>query len=215
VLENQEFERVGGNETIKVDVRIIAATNRSLIKAVKEKRFRVDLYYRLRVVSMFLPSLKERQGDIPLLVDYFMKRFAREYHKPLMQISPAALKMLTAAPWNGNIRELRNVINSAVVFSRGDTLVPDDFESLLVGSHAFDESASAGSSADAATQLKSLFDAVSLSHEGAVYENFISTAEKALIRMTMEKFKGNQVQAAKFLGISRNTLRQRLTVYEL
>ncbi|MBT0654591.1 sigma-54-dependent transcriptional regulator [Geomobilimonas luticola] len=215
VLESQEFERVGGNETIKVDVRIIAATNRSLITAVKEKRFRLDLYYRLKVVNLILPSLRERQGDIPLLVNYFMKKFAREYHKPLMQISPAAMKMLTTNPWRGNIRELKNVLNSAVLFSRGDTLVPEDFEAPLSGGKSFETGSSASSSADYSFQLRTLFDKVSLAHNGAVYEHFISASEEALVRMTMEKFKDNQVQAAKFLGISRNTLRQRLALYKV
>jgi len=214
VLESQEFERVGGGETIKVDVRIIAATNRSLVSAVKEKLFRLDLFYRLRVVTIFLPPLRERLEDIPVLIDYFIKKFAKANRKPLPKISPAAVKMLTSSPWKGNIRELKNAINSAIVFNRGDTLFPEDFTSLLQDSSPFGQGAPA-TSLDTYPLLQSLFESVSLNDEGSVYENYIFAAENALIRMTMEKFNDNQVHAAKFLGISRNTLRQRLVKFEL
>jgi two-component system nitrogen regulation response regulator GlnG len=213
VLENQDFERVGGNETIKVDVRIIAATNRSLITAVKEKRFRLDLFYRLRVISFFLPPLRERIEDIPVLVHHFVKKYAAECRKPMRGISPAAMKLLCAYQWEGNIRELKNVINSAVVFSRGDTLLPEDFDSLLNTQSTFAVGALPPRTHGPESLLESLFESVAAGKEGTVYGQFISMAEKTLIRMTMEKFNDNQVHAAKFLGIARNTLRQRLASY--
>jgi two-component system, NtrC family, nitrogen regulation response regulator GlnG len=215
VLENQEFERVGGSETIKVNVRIIAATNRSLVNAVKDKRFRLDLFYRLRVVTIFLPPLRERLEDIPLLIDLFVRRFAREYHKPSINISPAAVKRLIACPWKGNIRELKNVINSAVVTSRSNTLLPEDFEPLIGERNALDHGVSPTSSCEETAMLKTFFETLSVSHEGAVYDRFISEAEKSLIRMTMELCNDNQVHAANFLGISRNKLRQRLDLFKL
>jgi DNA-binding NtrC family response regulator len=215
VLENQEFERVGGNETIKVDVRIIAATNRSLITAVKEKRFRLDLFYRLKVVTIHLPPLRERLEDIPVLVSHFVKRFSRDNNKPLLKVAAAAMKVLLAYPWPGNIRELKNVINSAVVFSKGDTLFSEDFEPLLYGSNALDEAAQDSSTWDCYAMLKPLFNDIALNHDGSAYEGIISRVEESLIRLTMEKYRNNQVHAAKFLGISRNMLRERLKKYGL
>ena len=215
VLESQEFERLGGEETIKVDVRIIAATNRSLVNAVKEKRFRLDLFYRLRVVTIFLPPLRERLEDIPVLVEHFARKYARANRKPLPKISPAAMKLLASSPWKGNIRELKNAINSAMVFSRGENLFPEDFTSLLNDSSPFEQGVPAASSRDNHHTLKALFESISLGNEGTVYERYIAEAEKAVICMTMEKFNNNQVHAAKFLGISRNTLRQRLAMFKL
>jgi DNA-binding NtrC family response regulator len=216
VLENQEFERVGGNENIKADVRIIAASNRSLIQAVKGKSFRMDLFYRLKVVTIHLPLLRERPEDIPLLVDFFVKKFARENRKALMNVSPSAMKLLLSYPWTGNIRELKNIINSAIVFSRGNTLSSEDFEPLLFGSkNSGVEDTSSLSTPDFPAPFKSLFDNLSRDNEGAVYERFIAEAEKTLFRLAMEKNMNNEVHAAKFLGISRNTLRQRLKLHKL
>ena len=215
VLENQEFERVGGNETIKADVRIIAATNRSLINAVKDKLFRMDLFYRLRVVTIFLPALRDRSDDIPLLVDYFIKKAAQKNQGRMIEVPPAAMKVLRSFPWKGNVRELKNVLNSAIVFSRGDTLFPEDFESLLYGKNSSEDAPASFSTGDSHAFFKPLFEALSRDNEGAVYNSFIAEAEKALIRLTMEKEKNNEVHAARFLGISRNTLRQRLLSHKL
>jgi two-component system, NtrC family, nitrogen regulation response regulator GlnG len=212
VLENQEFQRVGGSESIKVDVRIITATNRSLINALREKSFRMDLFYRLKVAAIFLPPLRDRLEDIPLLINFFVKKSSQENRKPLMKLSPSALKMLLAFPWPGNIRELKNVINSAIVFSKGDTLLPDDFESLLYGRP--DDLQKLSVQENYAT-FQPLFEEIARNQEGAVFENFISQAEEALFRLAMTKQKNNEVHAAKFLGISRNTLRQRLKLYKL
>jgi Nif-specific regulatory protein len=118
VLQEREFERVGGNETLKVDVRIIAATNRDLAQLVREGRFREDLYYRLNVVALRLPPLRERREDIPLLADFFLQRFARDAGKKLRGFSPDALAALTAYPWPGNVRELENAVERAVVLAR-------------------------------------------------------------------------------------------------
>ncbi|MFO0605874.1 MAG: sigma-54 dependent transcriptional regulator [Polyangiales bacterium] len=118
VLQEREFERVGGNETLKVDVRIIAATNRDLAQLVREGKFREDLYYRLNVVALRLPPLRERREDIPLLADFFLQRFARDAGKKLRGFSPDALAVLTAYPWPGNVRELENAVERAVVLAR-------------------------------------------------------------------------------------------------
>lgn len=210
VLETQEFERVGGNETIKVDVRIIAATNRSLVEAVREKHFRMDLFYRLRVVSFFLPPLRERGEDIPLLTNFFVKKSCAKNGIPPMRVSAKAMQLLMTHPWRGNIRELKNVVNSAGMFCKGNTLQPEDFLPLLQSNITFAGTDQASPCDDRNATLASLIDHVSRSGTGAVYETFIAEAERALFRVIMEKFNGNQVHAAQFLGISRNTLRKRL-----
>ncbi|SNB45309.1 sigma-54 dependent transcriptional regulator [Geobacter sp. DSM 9736] len=219
VLENQEFERVGGNETIKVDVRVIAATNRTLVNSIKEKTFRMDLFYRLRVVSFYLPPLRERVEDIPLMVDLFIRKFSTKYGKKIKGIAPDALDMLIAHPWEGNIRELKNVINSATVFCKGDILMPDDFESFLQAKAGFKEVDldSAGEDYYAVfwNMLEPVFDGICMKNKGAIYEHINMGLEKALIHMAMEKSNNNQVLAAKLLGISRNTLRDRLERYKI
>jgi two-component system, NtrC family, nitrogen regulation response regulator GlnG len=219
VLENQEFERVGGNETIKVDVRVIAATNRSLVSAVKEKSFRIDLFYRLRVVSFYLPPLRDRVEDIPLLVNLFVTMFSRKYAKKIKGVAPEALDMLISHHWEGNIRELKNVINSATVFCKGEILMPEDFESLHLSKAGKKEMCLEGIVDDYYAVfwniLEPMFDRVCLKNRGTVYDNINMGLEKALIHMAMEKSSQNQVLAAKLLGISRNTLRDRLERYKI
>ena len=218
-LENQEFTRVGGNEVIKVDVRIIAATNRSLVNAVKEKSFRVDLFYRLRVVSFYLPPLRQRLEDIPLLTNLFISRFSAKYNKMVKGIEPAALELLMAHPWEGNIRELKNVINSAIVFCKGDMLMAEDFESFLQTKAGFakidPESIGKDYYAVFWDMLEPVFDSICQKNSGSVFENLNVGLEKAVIQMALKKCSNNQVLAAKLLGISRNTLRDRVERYDL
>lgn len=126
ILQEQEFERVGGTKSIKVDVRVIAATNRNLADMVKDGSFRSDLFYRLHVFPIKLPPLRERREDIPLLVNYFLKKFSRKMAKPLSGIAPAALEQLLEYPWPGNVRELQNVIERAVILARGLVLEVDN-----------------------------------------------------------------------------------------
>ncbi len=219
VLENQEFERVGGNETIKVDVRVVAATNASLLNAVREKKFRLDLFYRLRVVSFFLPPLRERLEDLPFLIDLFIRKYTKKYSKSVDGVSPGALELLESQPWEGNIRELKNVINSAVLFCKGDVLVPEDFESFLQTKSKV-KKINPDTIGDDYYQaflemLEPSFDTVCNKNSGNVFESMTTGLEKAIIRMAMEKTGSNQVLAAKVLGISRNTLRDRLERYKL
>ena len=129
VLQEQEFEPIGGSRTVKVDVRVIAATNRDLAAAVREGKFRSDLYYRLNVVPMSVPSLHERASDVPLLTMFFLQRFAKKFNKPLKTISEESIQRLCAYSWPGNIRELQNVIERGVVLSTGSTLtLAGDFQ---------------------------------------------------------------------------------------
>lgn len=214
VLENQEFERVGGNDTVKVDVRIIAATNRSLVQAVKEKAFRLDLFYRLRVISFYLPPLRERPEDIPLLVELFISKFSRLHGKSIRGIAPKALDLLIGCPWEGNVRELKNIVNSAVVLCQGDILFPEDFAKLLPEREERRRVESNGGTGDYATFFRQMlepeFDGIQRKNGGMVFTCLQSGLEQAIIELALDRSGNNQVQAAKMLGISRNTLRSRL-----
>jgi two-component system nitrogen regulation response regulator GlnG len=219
VLESQTFERVGGNETIKVDVRIIAATNKSLVNAVKEKSFRIDLFYRLRVVSFYLPALRDRIEDLPLLVSFFTRKFARKYGKKISGLAPESLDILLSQKWEGNIRELKNVIDSATVISKGDLLMPDDLEPFTQTKRA---SGKPGMTVDTDNYyaffrnlLEPVFEKICLKEKGTVFENVNSGLEKALVEMAMEKGNYNQVYVSKLLGISRNTLRERIERFSI
>jgi DNA-binding NtrC family response regulator len=221
VLENQDFERVGGNETIKVNVRVVAATNSSLVGAVKDKTFRLDLFYRLRVVSFYLPPLQERLDDLPLLVDLFVKKYSRQYEKRVKGVSPEALDLLMKHPWEGNIRELKNIINSVVLFCKGDILLPEDFDSLLNVKTVLKKSEidlENGSDEYFTAFFEMLgpaFSDICKRENGNVYEKIASGLEKALIQLALDKSNNNQVVTSKLLGISRNTLRDRLERYSL
>ncbi len=219
VLEGQEFERVGGNETIKVDVRIIAATNRSLVAAVKEKRFRMDLFYRLRIISFFLPPLRERLEDIPLLIDLFIRQFSRKCGKAIKGVAPETLDLLMSHPWEGNIRELKNAISSAIVLCKGDIIMPEDMATILGTEKQFTEISlqECGDDYNAvfAQILEPVFDKICIKHKGTIYDHFTMGLEKALISMALQKSENNQVVTARLLGISRNTLRDRLERYNI
>jgi len=219
VLENQEFERVGGNETIKVDVRIITATNRSLVNIVKEKSFRMDLFYRLRVVSFFLPPLRDRTEDIPLLVNYFINFFARKYGKKSASLTPDAMELLVSQPWEGNIRELKNVIDSATVLCKGGQLMTEDLTPFIQARSGIAKHTQEGGNDDYYSlfmnMLEPQFDRICRKNRGTVYEDINTGLEKALVQMAMENSNHNQVLVAKMLGISRNTLRDRLERYSI
>jgi two-component system, NtrC family, response regulator len=133
VLQAREFERVGGTQTIKVDTRLVAATNRDLEAEVKAGRFREDLYYRLNVVAVTLPPLRRRKGDIPALVSHFVEKFAKAYDKPVKELAPGTLNAILGHSWPGNVRELENAIERAVVLSQGNQLTADDLPPTLRG----------------------------------------------------------------------------------
>lgn len=196
VIEERRFERVGGRETIETDVRLVAATNRNLRQLVEERKFREDLYFRLNVVTITLPPLRARAGDIPLLVDRFLREFAAENGRPPPTLTPDATDALTAYPWPGNVRELRNAIERMVVLARGDRLTVRDLpptvrEHLRLRERNTESSETGGGS---------------LSLE----EN-----ERRLIRRALELTGGNRVRAAKELGISRRTLHRKILAYGL
>lgn len=218
VLQEQEFERVGGTETIKVDVRVIAATNKSLVNLIKDGKFRVDLFYRLKVISIYLPPLRERRTDISILVDHFMNIYADETGKNIQGISRAALDGLLKYSWPGNVRELENNIHTAVVMAKGEVLIPEDFP--VLSEHR--DTVKIDLDQIEADYAKMFTDILSpnfekiLSISGShVYHHLQSGFEKALMSSVLKYTGSNQVKAAELLGISRNTLRDRISKYGL
>jgi len=218
VLQKQEFERVGGNQSIKVDVRMIAATNKSLVNCIKEGSFRVDLFYRLKVVSIYLPPLRERRSDIPLLADYFLRKYIRLIDKKVEGISDSAVKVLMKYPWPGNVRELENNIHTAVVMSKGGLLLPEhfpiyseskerleiDFEKIKRDYHKlFSE------------VLEPFFLKILANSDGHIYDHLEEALERTIFDLSLKHCQGNQVRTAELLGVSRNTLRDRMKKFGL
>ena len=190
VLQEREFERVGGTETIKVDVRIVAATNRDLLDEVKKGNFREDLYYRLNVVHIEVPPLRERKEDIPLLMSSFLEEFNREDNRAIEGFSPAARKAMYAYSWPGNIRQLRNTIESAVVTCRGKVIDTGDLPEQIVAENRAGE--------------VSIRLGVTLSE-----------AERTVIMSTLDFCEGNKTKASEMLGIGRKTLHRKLEEYNV
>ncbi len=193
-LEEKAFKRVGGTEDISVDVRIVAATNRDLARDVKEKKFREDLFYRLRVVPLLMPPLRERPEDIALLADFFRERFAREFRKPVSRIAPEAMTRLKGYGWPGNIRELRNVVERAMLVADGEAI---EERHLLLEGQILD-----GVTVEGAWQLPPAgID--------------IDQLERHLVEQALARSHWNQTRAAKLLGLNRDQIRYRIEKFSL
>ena len=218
VLQEKTFTRVGGNDTINGDVRIIAATNKSLVQLMKEGSFRVDLFYRLKVVSIYIPPLRERREDIPLLADYFVNKYSEALAISPKQISKKALQQISRYHWAGNVRELENNIHTAMVMSKGDILNPEDFPSLS-DKKAAEEPDLNVIQDDYTETFKKLIDPIMprliSTSSGQIYHFLESALEKAMLASCLKQFDGNQVKTSEVLGISRNTLRDRIAKYGL
>ena len=218
VLQEKRFERVGGNDSIKVDVRIIAATNKSLVQAMKEGSFRVDLFYRLKVVSIFIPALRERRGDISLLAEHFCQKFGKTLGISPKEISKKAMALLAKYQWPGNVRELENNIHTAMVMSKNDSLQAEDFPSLMEDSPKLDLDLNTLQN-DYTETFKKIIDPIMpkliANSPGQIYHFLESALEKAVLTACLKHFEGNQVKTSETLGISRNTLRDRIAKYNL
>jgi DNA-binding NtrC family response regulator len=182
VLQDHEFERVGGTRSIKADIRVIAATNSDLEQAVREGRFREDLYYRLNVVSITLPPLRERKEDLPVLVDHFLRKYAGELKKPLKRLTPEALDGLIAYHWPGNVRELENVIERAMVLSTGEQIGLDDLPPQITSS-----------------SRRETFG-------GKRFHEAVKEFKRWMIQDALKQSQGNQTRAAELLGLQRTYL---------
>jgi DNA-binding NtrC family response regulator len=191
ILQERQFERLGSNFTRSVDVRVIAATNVDLRAALEEGRFREDLYYRLNVVPINIPPLRERKEDLPFLALHFVQKLSRELGTTAKEISPAALDRLVDHPWPGNVRELENTIERSLVLASGDILQPPDIRLEAPRGH---HPANSGQSAP-------------FLPEGETLEHW----EQMMIREALRRANGNKSQAARMLGLTRNALRYRLS----
>jgi nitrogen regulation protein NR(I) len=207
VLQQQTFQRVGGNETLSVDVRIISATHRDLEGAMREGTFREDLFHRLNVVSIALPPLRERPEDIPALVEHFLQKYSAEFGVEMPAITPDALAALQADKWPGNIRELENVTRRLLLAARGLAIQGEAVRRVLA--------ARPGGKAEPSQSLPSLAAALlTRAQRGEItdaHDQLLSEAEREIITQAILLAEGNQAKAARWLGLSRLTLREKLT----
>ncbi len=193
VLQEREFERIGGNEKVNVDVRIIAATNKDLRRSISDKSFRADLYYRLNVVSIVVPPLRERVEDIVLLAAYFRDKYCAKLGKQPKQISRETLALLEANPWPGNVRELENAIEHAVVLGKGRIIMPEDLPEEIANSRTANNLPATG--------------------EQQTLKEMIKDVEREAIANALRQTRGNKLQAAKLLDISRRALQYKIEEY--
>jgi transcriptional regulator with PAS, ATPase and Fis domain len=196
-MQEREFMRLGGMETIKVDVRIIAATNNDLRQMVEEGTFREDLYYRMHVINVYLPPLRERKDDIPPLAQHFLEKYGEENAKPEMELTPEALDLMMEYDWPGNVRELENVIERAVVLGNGAKLGPDLIPEHVRSAPSFH------------------IPKFSVPPEGISFKDVITNVEKRLIESTLEAAGGVQKRAAELLKIKPTTLNEMIKRYEI
>jgi DNA-binding NtrC family response regulator len=208
-LETKAIERVGGSKPIQLDVRLVAATNRDLEKMVREGKFREDLYFRLNVVRITLPPLRERTDDIPLLLAHYIRHFAQENGVPALTIEPGALRYLQAYGWPGNIRELRNFTENAVVMHRGAKLTEYDLEARF-RSERLALPAAGGLPSSAQSAETAATGASAMARPGGAPSLSVEENEKRLLREALHKARGNRTKAARLMGISRRTLHRKL-----
>ena len=202
-IQESEFERVGGIKTIGVDVRLIAATNRDLSADVSSGHFREDLYYRLNVVPVRLPALRERREDLPLLVDQIMAKFARRLNQPVRKLGPEALGTLTDYSWPGNIRELENVLERTLLLSDAEVL---DLTDLPTELQAADGAVALDGPVDVPVGMSNLKDTVKL---------ITRKIERKMIVQVLDETDGNVTQASRRLGISRKSLQTKMKDFGL
>lgn len=213
VLQDKVIQRVGGKESISVDVRIIAATHRDLEKLIAEKQFREDLYYRLNSVVIRLPPLRERVEDLPDLAGYFTRRFSRELNLAAVPLQPEAMAWLSEQPWPGNVRQLENVIRQALLISRGFPISREHLAAIAAKSADTAANHAGGASIEAAIDewLKAAMAGDSIDVHAKAFE----AMERVLFRRAIELAQGNQAKASRWLNVSRQTMREKLRAFGL
>jgi sigma-54 specific flagellar transcriptional regulator A len=198
VLEEGEFEQVGGAKTIKVDVRIVAATHRDLSEEVQKGNFREDLYYRLYVIPLMLPSLRDRKSDIPFLIAHFLEQFNQKNDRSVQKIADEALDMMRGYSWPGNVRELKNMMERLVVLKGSGEITARDLPSEIKAVHKYEPSTT-----------------IEISDEGICLNSAVTEFEKALILQSLEKTKWVKNKAAKLLHLNRTTLVEKIKRHHL
>jgi DNA-binding NtrC family response regulator len=210
VLQEKTFERVGSNTAIQVDTRVIAATNHDLKKLVSEGLFRLDLYYRLSDVAIHLPPLRDREDDLRILAEYFLRKYSTEFGKDVRILSPDTLKILEEYHWPGNVRELESVVKQSLLTARGNQLLPEFLPPLAVQDRL------QGLGQIENEVLSRSFIAKRLTEGGEnLYGESIARAERQLLTQVLEHTRGNQLKAASILGITRVTLRSKLKILKI
>jgi two-component system nitrogen regulation response regulator GlnG len=213
VLQEKEITRTGGSQTMQVDVRIVAATNQNIAELVEEKKFREDLFYRLNVVPISLPSLQQRKDDIPALVEFFLQRVQEDLGISSIECSKEAISLFKRHSWPGNVRELENVIKRAALLSPNHVLMPADFPGLLGGQGSKNQDESL--EALVARKLENSLAQMDLQELDNLYEMVLHQVERPLINIILQQTRGNQVRTAEILGINRNTLRKKIKTLEI
>jgi two-component system nitrogen regulation response regulator GlnG len=206
VLQEQRFERLGGSETIQTDVRLLAATNRSLETMVARGRFRQDLFYRLTVFTIQLPPLRERGDDLSLLVQHYIRRFSRELGKEVQGVAPQTLDLLRQYAWPGNVRELQSILKQALLQATGSILIPDFLPAGVLRRNAPAETPGP----DDTRPLLAFVEEQLAAGAEDLYEQTLRRMERLLLGRVLQHTSGNQVQAARILGITRGSLRNKL-----
>jgi DNA-binding NtrC family response regulator len=218
VLQEGEFERVGDNNTKKVDTRIIAATNRDLLEEIDSNRFREDLYYRLNVVPIYLPPLRERREDIEPLVLYFLERYADQNRREMRRVQPEAMRLLREHDWPGNVRELQNYVERAVILGTGLELLVEHLPPQLRGQRVPRPIRPRGGGTDLAALCAELVrQGVRAAGPAAndLYDRIVGRVERELIQQVLQTCDRVQIKAAARLGINRNTLHKKLSEFRL
>lgn len=217
VLQEHEFERVGDTQTIHVDTRVVAASNRDLLAETAAGRFREDLYYRLNVVPIHLPPLRERREDIPELADHFLNLYNDGNDRYVVHIDPKALAALQEYDWPGNVREMQNYIERAVVLATGDELSLDFLPDAITGGRPQPRSSPFGSASMETLAYELVQQGIRTAgpHENSLHTKIVSRIERELIAQVMDGCEHVQIKAAARLGINRNTLHKKLKEYEL
>ncbi|CAN5169802.1 sigma-54 dependent transcriptional regulator [soil metagenome] len=210
VLQQKLIQRVGGRSEIPVDARIITATHRNLEQMMEEGTFRPDLFFRINVVTLVIPPLRDRRDDIPALVDYFIGRYAKEYGIDSPAILPDAIEFLRQQPWPGNIRELENTLRKALLNARGYAITKADVAPIIAEQEALYRPGDAGATTLAALCTAALESARAGELERGAYAETLSRMERALFAEALRQSDGNQAKAARWLGIARLTLREKL-----
>jgi two-component system nitrogen regulation response regulator GlnG len=210
VLQERQYERVGGERPLSADVRVIAATNQDLEAAVVHKGFREDLFYRLNVVTITLPPLRERPEDIPLLTDHFLRVFAEEQGGDAKTVSPEALELILAYNWPGNVRELENAVKRACVLASTSLILPEHLPAALT--RAGEPGVAPGSTFERTLHkgIGAELQRLKQEKDGQIYSHFLAALERPLLLQLLERTGGNQLRASELLGINRNTLRKKL-----
>jgi two-component system nitrogen regulation response regulator GlnG len=205
LIQEQRFERLGGDDTVQTDVRVIAATNADLDKLVEDGRFRRDLYFRLNVFTIRLPPLRDRGDDLDLLIEHYLKRFGQEFGKPVREVPPESLAALRAYPWPGNVRELQSALKQALLQMRGSVLAADYLPTAVVG-----RATSGAAEPDAAFDWDEFVAGRISAGTENLYAEGLERMEREVLVRVLRHTDGNQLQAARLLGITRGSLRNKI-----